>query len=466
MSDPTEHYLRKELYALIQSDRKTFEFLQRASLDGLWYWDLQDPEQEWMSATFWQTLGIDPAQKKHLASEWQDLIFQEDLALALDNFNKHLADPDHPYDQVVRYKHASGSTVWVRCRGMAIRDSEGTPIRMLGAHNDITQQMEMEQQLNHNLLKMDELYTSTKLALDESQALFDMSPDALIQSDTNGMIVRANAEASILLGFSNEELLKMNVDELVPPAYRVNHKAHRDAHANDDNLRNLKRTRQDTYALHKNGREIPVEIRLNNIRTRDGRQVLAALRDITEYVELVHSLEKTISENKYLSMQANTDPLTGLYNRRYFNEVLNREFSQAKRHGIVFSVLMIDVDNFKDINDNHGHDIGDKVLLAITERFNQLMRAGDITGRLGGDEFVVLLPHTSQIAGQALAERIRLNIGEKPLSVTGASELNITLSIGQTSIAAQDEKPEQILKRADKALYDAKQNGRNRVICA
>nr|WP_315982927.1 GGDEF domain-containing protein [Aliamphritea spongicola] len=82
-------------------------------------------------------------------------------------------------------------------------------------------------------------------------------------------------------------------------------------------------------------------------------------------------------------MQANTDPLTGLYNRRYFNEVLNREFSQAKRHGIVFSVLMIDVDNFKDINDNHGHDIGDKVLLAITERFNQLMRAGDITGRLG-----------------------------------------------------------------------------------
>nr|WP_315982926.1 diguanylate cyclase [Aliamphritea spongicola] len=78
----------------------------------------------------------------------------------------------------------------------------------------------------------------------------------------------------------------------------------------------------------------------------------------------------------------------------------------------------------------------------------------------------MLLPHTSQIAGQALAERIRLNIGEKPLSVTGASELNITLSIGQTSIAAQDEKPEQILKRADKALYDAKQNGRNRVICA
>ena len=182
--------------------------------------------------------------------------------------------------------------------------------------------------------------------------------------------------------------------------------------------------------------------------------------------DLVHSLEKTISENKYLSMQANTDPLTGLYNRRYFNEVLNREFSQAKRHGIVFSVLMIDVDNFKDINDNHGHDIGDKVLLAITERFNQLMRAGDITGRLGGDEFVVLLPHTSQIAGQALAERIRLNIGEQPLSVSDGPELNITLSIGQTSIAAQDEQPEQILKRADKALYDAKQNGRNRVICA
>ena len=82
--------------------------------------------------------GIDPATKTHDPSEWQDIIFAEDLQKALENFEKHCADPDHPYDQVVRYLHADGSTVWARCRGIAIRDASGKPLRMLGAHNDLT----------------------------------------------------------------------------------------------------------------------------------------------------------------------------------------------------------------------------------------------------------------------------------------------------------------------------------------
>ncbi|MDP7110326.1 MAG: PAS domain-containing protein [Myxococcota bacterium] len=90
-----------------------------------------------MSPRLWEVLGVDPDAKQHLASEWQDLIHPDDLQLALENFERHCADPDHPYDQIVRYTHADGSTVWVRCRGVAIRDSEGRPIRMLGAHNEI-----------------------------------------------------------------------------------------------------------------------------------------------------------------------------------------------------------------------------------------------------------------------------------------------------------------------------------------
>jgi PAS domain S-box-containing protein len=132
------NYLKAELTDLIQSDESTWIFIQQGSLDGIWYWDLEDPENEWMSPELWQLFGIDPATKAHSPDEWQDIIFPEDLALALKNFEAHCADPDCPYDQVVRYRHADGSIVWVRCRGLAIRDETGKPIRMLGAHTDLT----------------------------------------------------------------------------------------------------------------------------------------------------------------------------------------------------------------------------------------------------------------------------------------------------------------------------------------
>ncbi len=139
-------YLKDELYSLIQTDHNVFEFLEAGSLDGIWYWDILDPTKEWLSPGFWRTFGYDPAEKEHLASEWQDMIHPDDLQTALENFRLHLEDPSHPYDQVVRYEHKNGSTVWVRCRGLAIRDEAGNPIRMLGAHNDLTKQMEAHAQ--------------------------------------------------------------------------------------------------------------------------------------------------------------------------------------------------------------------------------------------------------------------------------------------------------------------------------
>ena len=142
-----KHYLEKELYDKLQRDASLFEFLQLGSLDGIWYWDLEYPEVEWMSPEFWMLLGFDPGEKAHLASEWQSLINEEDLALARENLERHCQDPNHPYDQVVRYQHRDGSTVWVRCRGIAIRDEKGKAIRMLGAHNDITALKKTEEAL-------------------------------------------------------------------------------------------------------------------------------------------------------------------------------------------------------------------------------------------------------------------------------------------------------------------------------
>lgn len=146
-----ENYLKKELYELVKTDERIFDFIQEGSLDGLWYWDLQNPENEWMNTRFWKVLGHDPSLMPHKSSAWQDIINQDDLEIALDNFNKHCENPDHPYDQIVRYSHKMGHTVWIRCRGMAIRDEDGKPIRMLGAHQDISGLMEKEDQLKKSI---------------------------------------------------------------------------------------------------------------------------------------------------------------------------------------------------------------------------------------------------------------------------------------------------------------------------
>ena len=166
-----EHYLEDELYELVREDRSIFEFLQAGSLDGIWYWDLENPKSEWMSPRFWQLLGFDHTKKEHLASEWQDLIHPQDLLTALSNFKRHCENRDHPYDQVVRYRHKDGSTVWVRCRGLVIRDHTGKPVRMLGAHTDLTQLKSTEAELRKRTIELEDANQKLRGALEQVKTL-------------------------------------------------------------------------------------------------------------------------------------------------------------------------------------------------------------------------------------------------------------------------------------------------------
>jgi len=135
------NYLKEELYNRVSKDSRIFEFIQNTTQDGLWYWDLENPENEWMNPVFWTTLGYDPAEKPHKISAWQNIINREDLRNVEKAIEKHLANPESIFDEVIRYKHKNGQTVWIRCKGMAIRDENGNPVRMLGAHTDISDQV-------------------------------------------------------------------------------------------------------------------------------------------------------------------------------------------------------------------------------------------------------------------------------------------------------------------------------------
>jgi len=143
----THHWLERELRQRFREDASLLDFLEGGSLDGLWYWDLEGGTEEWLSPGFKALFGYADDEMENTVAWWQKNIHPDDLAQVLDNFNKHLADPSHSYDQVVRYRHRQGHMVWVRCRGRILRDADGKPIRMLGAHIDVTAQKLAEEKL-------------------------------------------------------------------------------------------------------------------------------------------------------------------------------------------------------------------------------------------------------------------------------------------------------------------------------
>ncbi|AUW41880.1 PleD family two-component system response regulator [Rhizobium leguminosarum] len=162
-----------------------------------------------------------------------------------------------------------------------------------------------------------------------------------------------------------------------------------------------------------------------------------------------------------------TDPLTGLYNRRYLDNHLNVLFNRSMARGRPLSVLITDIDRFKHVNDTYGHDGGDEVLREFANRVRSTIRGADLACRYGGEEFVVVMPDTSPEIAAAVAERLRAAIENAPFMLKHAGEaLNVTASFGIASRIAQVLTPDQLMKQADLALYEAKNTGRNRVVAA
>lgn len=165
------------------------------------------------------------------------------------------------------------------------------------------------------------------------------------------------------------------------------------------------------------------------------------------------------------------DPLTGVANRRYFFEVANQEFNRTKRYPTPLSIALLDIDHFKQINDKYGHGVGDEVLKTVSHCIQSLLRqvdvfarisGADVFARIGGEEFAVLLPNTDINQAIHLAERLRQRIAEKKF-FHEMEQFGCTLSIGIAMIRNTDTCAEDCMERADKAMYSAKQNGRNRV---
>ncbi len=193
-------------------------------------------------------------------------------------------------------------------------------------------------------------------------------------------------------------------------------------------------------------------------------RIFASLRVKASEVELKKRNTELQSMLHHVEALAITDPLTGLFNRRRFEDVLRREFAVTKRYGTPLCCLMLDIDHFKKINDLYGHDAGDKVLSGVAQRFTQRLREVDLAARYGGEEFAILLPQTPGEGARVVAERMADFIRHHDFEFEDGST-SVTASIGiADSRDVSRSSPENLVKAADAALYLAKARGRDRVV--
>ncbi|MCP4114151.1 MAG: diguanylate cyclase [Desulfobacteraceae bacterium] len=190
--------------------------------------------------------------------------------------------------------------------------------------------------------------------------------------------------------------------------------------------------------------------------------ICITIQDMTEVVEFQNKIMEMNAINNSLVQITNHDELTAIFNRSYVEKQIKLEFEKAKRHGTIFSILFLDLDKFKRVNDTYGHLAGDEILRKVSENIKNHLRGTDIFGRYGGEEFFMLLPDTGKAAAATLANRIRKAVEQQTVPY-GNEEVQVTISIGVVQFRPDMEDFLQMMHEADIAMYHSKKNGRNTV---
>lgn len=298
----------------------------------------------------------------------------------------------------------------------------------------------------------------TRIALQEDEArlreITGTMSDGLLVMDPDGRISFANQAACTQLGYDPDEMLGADMHDLLhvqadgSPCPRAECSVLQVAQTGI-----TYRGMEETFKC-KDGTLLPVSVSASAIiKEPEKVGIVVAFHDITERKQFERELKH----------RAQIDVLTGLNNRRHFFELAELELQRARRYDKPLSILMLDVDHFKRFNDTYGHHVGDAVLQKLSEVCLQTLREIDIVGRLGGEEFAILLPEANAAQALEVAERLRLDAAATTMPLERGEAVSFTVSIGVAGLAEGDHEVASMLKRADAALYAAKNAGRNRV---
>ena len=478
-----EDYLKKELYQLIKKDDTFFDFIQEGSLDGIWYRDLETFEEVWLSPRFWEILGYDPKHNKHKSAEWQEIIFKDELNQLNGMFEKHLQDPNYIFDQIIRYRHKNGSTVWMRCRGIAIRDVNGKAIRMVGVHTDITNlkqkeaaliEMENEKrtseliiankklafQIEENEKLAAELIFANKELAFQSEEKEKRAAELIIANKELAIQNKAKEKRAAELIVANKELAVQNktkekrAAELIIAnkelAFQSEEKEKRAAEliiANKELAYQNKAKEKRAAELIIANKELAIQ---SEEKEKRAAELIIANKELAyqnkekkkRAAELIIANRKISIENEKNEYLGQHDYLTNLYNRRYFVNAFNSKgyFS--------YGLMMIDINGLKLINDAYGHVRGDEAIRRIANLLMSVFEKDDIVARIGGDEFAILAPHKSDMQLQDYKDKLILLSQDIKIE-----KIPVSLAICYEILNENDKDIDELLSKAEKQLY-------------
>jgi diguanylate cyclase (GGDEF)-like protein/PAS domain S-box-containing protein len=417
---------------------------------GIWDWQVQTGEltfnERWAEIIGYTVEELQPIQ----FDTWSANLHPEDLTKAKNLLTQHFNGELDFYEVEARMKHKSGHYVWVQASGKLIeRDDEGKPKRMIGTHLDITERKNTEEQM----------IVATQL-LNESQQVgklggwkLDLKTGDLFWTDETYRIHDTSPEEF-------NPTVDAGVDYFLPKSKDIIKKALDEAIKNGVGYD----LELETYTTK--GRKIDVRTTCT-VTLEEGMPVrlTGIFQDISTHKINQRKLEKSnlnlAEANSALKLSAHYDPLTKLPNRNLLADRIEHAVKKSVRNKTFVAVAFIDLDGFKEVNDRHGHNIGDELLKKVTHQLTNVLREGDTLSRFGGDEFVAVIddlsdPSESDLVVSRMLESVAttLMIQEKLLKITA--------SIGITFYPLDNASPDQLLRHADQAMYIAKQKGKNR----
>ncbi len=373
----------------------------------------------------------------------------------------HALQGEEVFGQERSFVSESGEERWILSSAFPLKDRKGMIVGALCACIDITSRMLAEQQ--------------AEIAQEQIRSILEAAGDPVISISADGQIEWFNPAACRCFGYSLKEVMGRPVAMLMPEGMRADHERYvSNAVAAPERTRVIGLTRELT-AVRKDGSEFPVELSLRKGQAGSKVFFTAVLRDITQRREMERQIETHAAQvnnmlvqlelqtleleeaNSRLASLATTDGLTGLTNHRTFKEQLANHFQEAVL-GTSLCLLLMDIDHFKSFNDTFGHQAGDAVLKVVAEALRTTVGDVGAVARYGGEEFAVILPELGVEAARIVAEEIRLAIEQTPCEYR-----QITISVGLSSYTPDTSVPDDLVQRADIALYASKRQGRNQV---
>jgi diguanylate cyclase (GGDEF)-like protein/PAS domain S-box-containing protein len=412
--------------------------LTQTANDGVWDYDARSNSIRF-SPRWKAMLGYSDEDLED-GPEWRSMIHPDDLARVQAGLNEHIAGKVDVFESTHRMRRADGEWRWISCRIKALHDEHGRLRRLLGVETDVTERKTYE----------DALFREKESA----QITLQSIGDGVITTDANSVIEYLNPVAEELTGWRFHDAVARPIDDI----FRGFHEETCEPLENPLSMsmernRALKSVRP-SLLIRRDGNELYIESTASPIRNNKG--------EVTGGVLVFHDVSESRELNRKLSYHASHDILTGLVNRREFENRIDRALKSAKAGEASYALLYLDLDRFKIINDSSGHQVGDTLLTQIGALLKAKIRWRDCLARLGGDEFAVLLESCSMEEAMRSAKGLVKAIDEFRFEWEDNS-FKLTASVGVVPITAENEDVASIMNAADAACQAAKEAGRDRV---